>query len=210
MSEVQVLSAFSEDQTERLTGVSRSQLRYWDRTDFFSPSLAYADRSVKHSRLYSFRDLVCLKILNALRNEAKVSLHHLRDVKDQLLHLGDDLWATTTLYLLGKRVVVVNPETEQLEDAASQQLVLQIPLKVVSQNMEDAIDRLNDRSAQSPEISRSVAIAGNQYVVKGTRIPVASIKEFSNAGYSVDQILEQYPSLSETEVRAAIEFDPAA
>jgi MerR-like DNA binding protein len=69
-----VVSAFTEDQVERLTGISQRQLRYWDRTGFFVPSLAYEDRRSPYSRLYSFRDIVSLKIVSALRNEANVPL----------------------------------------------------------------------------------------------------------------------------------------
>ncbi|MGN6548624.1 MAG: MerR family transcriptional regulator, partial [Pararhizobium sp.] len=95
-----MISAFTEDHVERLTGLTQRQLRHWDRTGFFSPSFAYEDRRKPFSRLYSFRDLVCLKVLDALRNEAKVPLSHLRIVKDKLAHLGNDAWAKTTLYVL--------------------------------------------------------------------------------------------------------------
>ena len=87
-----VLAAFTEAHVERLTGVSRRQLRYWDQTNFFVPSLAYSDRRAAYSRLYSFRDVVCLKIVDALRNDAGVPLPHLREVKEKLAHLGEDLW----------------------------------------------------------------------------------------------------------------------
>jgi hypothetical protein len=63
-----VIAAFTEEQVERLTGVTVRQLRTWDRTKFFAPSLAYEDRSRPYARLYSFRDLACLKVLNALVN----------------------------------------------------------------------------------------------------------------------------------------------
>jgi hypothetical protein len=33
-----IISAFSEEQAERLTKISKQQLRYWDRTGFFSPA----------------------------------------------------------------------------------------------------------------------------------------------------------------------------
>lgn len=36
-----VVSAFTEEQVSRLTGISHRQLRYWDSTKFFVPSLAY-------------------------------------------------------------------------------------------------------------------------------------------------------------------------
>src|SRR4051794_6182220 len=107
--ESSVVAAFTEDQAAKLTGISVRQLRYWDRTGFFVPTLAYEDRRQPYSRLYSFRDLVCLKVVSALRNEASVSLPHLREVKEKLSHLGDDLWAKTVLYVLKRRVVFHNP-----------------------------------------------------------------------------------------------------
>jgi DNA-binding transcriptional MerR regulator len=133
-----VISAFSEEHTERLTGVSKAQLRYWDRTGFFVPSLA-DDRRRPNSRVYSFRDLVCLKVLNALRNEVRVSLPHLRDVKEKLAHLGDDIWARTTLYVLNRRVIIENTETTARVEVVSGQSVLQIPLKMVQGDMEKAV-----------------------------------------------------------------------
>src|SRR5471030_3299144 len=105
MSSKTVVSAFSDEQVQRLTGVSRTQLRYWDRTGFFVPPLANPDRRAPHSRLYTFRDVVSLKIINALRNDAKVPLPHLREVKEKLAHLGEDVWSKTTLYVLNKRVI---------------------------------------------------------------------------------------------------------
>jgi uncharacterized protein (DUF433 family) len=206
-----VLSAFTEDHVERLTGVSKRQLRYWDRTGFFVPSLAYHDRRDSYSRIYSFRDLVCLKIVNALRNEAKVSLPHLREVKEKLAHMGDDMWATTTLFVLGRRVVFVNPETANREDVLSGQGVLQIPLAVVSGDMAQAARALWRREEASfGKIERQRNIVQNQAVIAGTRIPVRSVKAFADAGYSIEQIKREYPTLTEEDIRAAIEYDTAA
>src|SRR5579871_5635601 len=82
-----IVAAFTEGQVVRLTGISSNQLQYWDRTDFFRPSLAYENRKSARSRIYSFRDIVCLKVLNAIRNDADVPLPHLRRVKERLRHL---------------------------------------------------------------------------------------------------------------------------
>src|SRR5947209_8051800 len=114
-----IISAFSEDDVERLTGITVRQLRYWDATRFFVPSLADENRRQAYSRVYTFLDVVCLKILNTIRNESKVPLQHLREVKEKLEHLGDDLWAKTTLYILNRRVVFINPETDRPEDVVS-------------------------------------------------------------------------------------------
>lgn len=206
MSTGDVISAFSEDDVERLTGITINQLRYWDQTGFFAPSLANENRRVVHSRVYTFRDVVCLKIINAIRNESRVPLQHLRDVRQRLLHLGEDLWAKTTLYILNRRVVFYNPETDQKEDICGQ-LALEIPLKVVSGDMDKAVRSLRERPPETiGKITKRRGLAASKPVVAGTRIPVKSIRAFSEAGYSIEQIREQYPVLTEEDIRAAIAY----
>jgi uncharacterized protein (DUF433 family) len=206
-----LIETFSEETTSRLTGVSVRQLRYWDGDGFFSPSLAYEDRSVAYSRLYSFRDIVSLKVLNTLRNDAGVPLQHLRDVKIKLLGLGDDLWAATTLYVHNKRVAFVNPETDTLEEVVSGQGLLQIPLKVASDNMRDTIVRLKQRNPDNiGKFERTRKIAHNQLVIAGTRIPVDSVKAFAAAGYSIERIKLEYPTLTTEDIQAAMGYADAA
>lgn len=206
-----VVSAFTEDHVSRLTGISKRQLRYWDNDGFFVPSMAYEDRSHPYSRLYSFRDVVSLKVLNELRNESKVSLPHLREVKDKLAHLGDDMWSKTTLYVLKKRVVFDNPETKAKEEVVSGQGVLQIPLKVVTGDMKEQVKELSRRDQTViGKFDQRRGVAHNQLVIAGTRIPVRSVKAFADAGYSVAQIKREYPTLTDEDIRAAIKYDAAA
>lgn len=207
----EVISAFTEEQVERLTGISVRQLRHWDRTAFFAPSLAYEDRRRPYARLYSFRDLACLRVLHVLRNETNVSLPHLREVKEKLAHLGEDLWAKTTLYVLNRKVVFVNPETQRMEEPVSGQHVLQIPLKIVSGDLEGEVKKLRQRDGEKVgQIEKKRGTASNQAVIAGTRIPVSAIKEFAAAGYSVEQIRKEYPTLTAEDVNAALGFDQAA
>lgn len=206
-----IIAAFTEDYVERLTGISKRQLRYWDRIDFFKPSMGSEDRRLPYSRLYSFRDLVSLKVLDSLRNDAQVSLKHLRNVKQKLSHLGDDLWAKTTLYVLNRKVVFDNPETLAKEEVISGQGVLQIPLKVVTGDMQKAVDESKQRdSSILGSFDKKKNIARNKLVVAGTRIPVRSIKAFAAAGYSVEEILKEYPTLTVSDVKAAIQHEEVA
>jgi uncharacterized protein (DUF433 family) len=206
-----IIETFSEESASRLTGISKRQLRYWDSDGFFSPSLAYADRSQPYSRLYSFHDVVALKVLSALRNDAKISLRHLREVKDRLLELGEALWGETTLYVHKKRVVFVNPQTAALEEVVSGQGILQIPLKVASENMREQIKRINQRAADDMgKFMRNRNVAHNRLVFSGTRIPVANVKAFAEQGYSVAQIKLEYPVLTDEDIRAAIDYNLAA
>ncbi|MCA3563243.1 MAG: DUF433 domain-containing protein [Methylocystis sp.] len=205
-----VIAAFTEDQANRLTGVSLRQLRYWSHDGFFTPSLQMQGDGEPSLRLYSFRDLVCLKIISQLRNESRVPLSHLREVKESLAHLGEDVWAKTTLYVLNRRVVFHNPKTCEKEDAVSGQGVLQIPLQVVMGDMADAIRALRRRPEASIGQIESKRSGTKNPVIAGTRIPVRSIKDFADAGYSIDEIVAQYPSLTPDDVRVAIAYKDAA
>lgn len=206
-----VISAFTEQQVERLTGVTMRQLRYWDGTGFFKPRFGYAERQLPYSRIYSFRDMVCLKVLNELRNKAKVPLPHLRQVKLKLAKLGEDLWAKTTLYVLNKRVVFDNPDTEKKEEVVTGQTVFEIPLHVVVGDIQKRIDEMRARKPTSVgQLERRRGLVHNQWVISGTRVPVRGIQEFSAAGYTNEQILKQYPSLTLEDIKAALSHGKAA
>ncbi len=203
-----VVATFSEEEVRRLTGISLRQLRYWDSTSFFSPSFISEDRSV---RLYSFRDLVCLQVLNSIRNVAKVPLPHLREVKEKLAHLGDDLWAKTTLYVLKKRVVFVNPQTNDKEEVLTGQKALPIPLEIFRSDMLRAVNRDRERKMTDiGKIHKTRGVVRNKAVVAGTRVQVSSIKAFHDAGYSTSRIIEEYPSLTEQDIEAAIAHSATA
>ena len=205
-----VIAAFTEEQVERVTGVTRRQLRYWA-ADLYGPSVKVDSADLSHLALYSFKDLVCLKVLNALRNDAKIPLQEIRRTKDRLNHLGEDLWSTTTLYVLGKRVVFDNPETGEKEEATSGQCVLQIPLKVVAGQIGTAVQAMRDRHADKiGKVERKKGVAQNQPVISGTRIPVRSIKAFARAGYAIGDINKQYPTLSRSDIEAALGYDEVA
>jgi uncharacterized protein (DUF433 family) len=49
-------------------------------------------------------------------------------------------------------------------------------------------------------------ILGGKPVIKGTRIPVYLILELLSAGYSFKRIIKAYPSLTEADVKAAVDY----
>jgi uncharacterized protein (DUF433 family) len=203
-----VVAAFSEDQASRLSGVSQAQLRYWDKTDFFRPSLALDDRNAPFSRVYSFRDLINLKALNSLRNDYGVSLPHLRDVRCKLGTLPEAKWAATTLYVINKRVVWVEPGTVLPQEVASGQYVASVVLSELVAKAKCEIESYAGRSdAKRGKIERHRYIAHNAPVVAGTRIPVSAIKRFVAAGYGKAQIVREYPSLTEEDIDAALAYE---
>lgn len=200
------ISAFSENHVERLTGLSKGQLRYWDRIGFFAPTYADDDRGTPYSRIYSFRDVVGLRTLSLLRNDHKISLQHLRDVASKLAHLKDELWTSTTLYILKKRVYVVSDKTKAPLDPTTDQYAIEaVALKAVVNDMERASAALRGRQPEHVgRVARNRYVAHNASVIAGTRIPTRAIKAFHDRGYSIEAIIREYPDLKPADVKAAL------
>jgi uncharacterized protein (DUF433 family) len=49
-------------------------------------------------------------------------------------------------------------------------------------------------------------ICNGRPIIAGTRIPVQTILEFLGAGDSIEDVLEEYPSLSSEDIYACIQF----
>jgi DNA-binding transcriptional MerR regulator len=83
-------------------GITYRQLDYWARTGLVVPSVRDASGSGTQ-RLYSFRDIVVLKVVKRLLN-AGVSLQNIRKAIETLRQWGEDDLATMTLISDGTTV----------------------------------------------------------------------------------------------------------
>jgi DNA-binding transcriptional MerR regulator len=77
-----LVEGFSVSQVERLTGINRKTLHFWDHSGFLSPSLQPAHGAGSRRR-YSFRDVVALRVAAQLR-DAGISVQHLRRIVDRI------------------------------------------------------------------------------------------------------------------------------
>lgn len=73
-----VEQGFRTSEVMKLTGVTKRQLDYWNRTGFLKPSLASGEGRGR-ARFYSYRDVVRLKVAKELRDSG-VPLQVLRKV----------------------------------------------------------------------------------------------------------------------------------
>lgn len=87
-------------------GISYRQLDYWDRTLLVVPSIQTATGSGSQ-RLYSFRDILVLKLVKRLLDTG-VSLQQIRIAVEQLKAAGVSDLANTTLMSDGARVLSVH------------------------------------------------------------------------------------------------------
>ena len=86
----------------KIAGITYRQLDYWARTELVEPTV----RSAKGSgtqRLYSFRDIVVLKIVKRLLDTG-ISLHNIRVAVDHLRQRGVHDLANITLFSDGTTV----------------------------------------------------------------------------------------------------------
>lgn len=204
MTEIKnIISAFSADQVVKLTGLTMRQLAYWDDLGFFQPQYAADDRRSPYSRIYSFTDVVGLRTLSVLRKRYKCSLQHLREVAAKLEAYSKTPWANLTLYVLKQRVLFDEPETGKTVGVVDGQYAL-LPISSVMEDVRKEAEKLRERDpTQIGKIEKHKYVSHQSAVISGTRVRVATILHFVEAGYSTADILKEYPSLTEADIEAA-------
>lgn len=200
-----VVAAFSADQVANLTGLTMRQLAYWDETGFFKPQYASENRRSPHSRIYSFPDIVGLRTISLLKNGYSVSMKHLKETAAKLSRYTERPWSDVKLAVWNREVSWIDPDTGKPASVVSGQYIL-FELIDVIEDMRQKTEGLRTRSADEfGKVVRKRNVAHNRPVFAGTRIPVAAVVNFSEAGYSVDDILKEYPSLTRQDVEAALQ-----
>jgi len=86
----------------QVAGITYRQLDYWARTDLVVPSIRNAAGSGSQ-RLYSFKDILVLKIVKQLLDTG-ISLQNIRKAVDQIRSRGVQDLATITLFSDGRTV----------------------------------------------------------------------------------------------------------
>ena len=97
----------------RVAGITYRQLDYWARTDLVVPSIRTASGSGSQ-RLYSFRDILVLKLVKRLLDTG-ISLQQIRVAVDQLHSAGITDLAQTTLMSDGASVYLCTSNDEVID-----------------------------------------------------------------------------------------------
>lgn len=144
---------FSGRRTAEIVGISYRQLDYWARTELVRPSLAEA-RGSGSRRMYSYRDLLELKVIKTLLDSG-IKLELVRRVftymRDQL---GEDI-SSANLVINGSTSVLVRSGEELIDVVQHGQGVLNVlPLAGVKDEIDARILELNPPSSEI--VDRSV------------------------------------------------------
>lgn len=202
------LIAFTADTVSTLTGLSIRQLQRWDRTGFFSPSLADSERRRPHSRIYSFQDVVALRTIARLREQG-ASFSELKKVGEFFASNQSEAWTGRRFFVVGKRVFFTHDEAVIAARPLGQRVEQTVlDLEPVIEDLVERVQLLPNRHADEiGEITHDRLIMGGAPVIAGTRIPTATIAWFHDHGYSHDAILREFPRLERGDVEAAIAFE---
>jgi uncharacterized protein (DUF433 family) len=202
-----LVDLFSVDQASRLTGLSSSQLVAWDRAGVLHPY--WNSNGYDYGRYYSFRDIVVLRAFAMLRNEHRVPLSELRKVVNWLNEQRDSPWEDLRINVKGRHVECDGPRDGNLNGSRpAGDGSASIRLASVADEMRERVEAAKRR--QPDEIGRIVQkrrVLRNAPVLAGTRIPTSAVWDFHEAGYTAEQIIDEYPRLYPEDIRAAIEFE---
>ncbi len=157
---------FSGRKTAEIVGITYRQLDYWARTDLLVPSLAEA-RGSGSRRLYSYRDLLELKIIKTLL-DAGLKLESVRQAFDYMReHLIEDI-TTANLVISGRTSVLVRSGEELIDVLQKGQGVLNVlPLAGVKEEVDARIVEFRPLLASVVPESRTTAQATVGSVVAG-------------------------------------------
>lgn len=112
------MEGFTAQQTSRFTGCTAHQLRYWDRIGLVKPSVQATGGRPGVRRLYSFRDLIALKVVKSLL-EHGMSLQRVRRAYSYLRKRAalDDHLSEVKLVTDGKSIFKICKNDGELLDA---------------------------------------------------------------------------------------------
>ena len=85
---------------------------------------------------------------------------------------------------------------------------VQFELEPLAADLRRAAEQLGQRTPDEiGKVARRRGVMGGAPVLAGTRIPTEAVWSFHEAGCDTAEILEQYPRLTEDDIRAAIAYE---
>ena len=135
--------AFTAEQTCRLSNCTHHQLRYWDRVGLVSPSIQGTGGRPGVRRLYSFRDLIALRVVRSLLDNG-MSLQRVRRAWDYLRREGgmEDQLSDVKLVTDGQTIFRVSNDDGELMDALREgQLAFFVAIDEIARQVEEDVTR---------------------------------------------------------------------
>lgn len=134
---------FTAQQASQLTGCTQHQLRYWDRVDLVRPTIQGTGGRPGVRRLYSFRDLVALRVVRSLLDNG-MSVQRVRRAWDYLRRNADmdSHLSEVKLVTDGSSIFRIASGDEELLDALREgQLSFFVAIDSITRAVEEDVSR---------------------------------------------------------------------
>ncbi|MGH2786707.1 MAG: MerR family transcriptional regulator [Actinomycetota bacterium] len=158
-------------QTCKIVGITYRQLDYWTRTGLVNPSLQAATGSGSQ-RLYSFNDLLQLKVIKSL-TDAGASLQKVRQAIDYVRDNLDDNWSQVTIVADGSGVYACTNDQQVIDLLRSGQGVLGAVVAVgkVRDQLAGTLRELRPAPDEAEPAGTGAAAAPSRARSGGARLP---------------------------------------
>ena len=137
------MEGFTAQQASNLTLCTAHQLRYWDKVNLVQPSIQGTAGRSGRRRLYSFRDLVALRVVKSLLDNG-MSVQRVRRAWDYLRRTADMDSHLSEVQLVtdGISIFRVAQDEDELLDALRQgQLAFFVAINEIARSVEDDVTR---------------------------------------------------------------------
>jgi uncharacterized protein (DUF433 family) len=207
------LGAYPADRAAALSGVPRSTVHYWARTNVLIPSL-----SAERVKLWSFADLMGLRTIYWLRQTKdadpsrpdvpRSTMPAVRRALTRLAELKVDLWTEESGPAIG-----VTPSGE-IFTITSDGVESVHRARVLEGQYLDLIRPFDTPGMAGPDLHaprphlRIVPgkLAGSPHIAR-TRIETLALAALAGRGFSPDQINSLYPDIERAAIREALELE---
>lgn len=132
-------TGYGPGEVRRITDVTYRQLDHWDRRGIVVPSIRGASGSGSR-RLYSFRDILAVRMLKRL-TDAGVSLQNLGRAVETLRRLGEDDLASSVLVTDGQTVYHCRSDDEVIDLVHGGQAVVVIAISGTVKELRSALPK---------------------------------------------------------------------
>jgi uncharacterized protein (DUF433 family)/DNA-binding transcriptional MerR regulator len=186
------------------------QLRHWEKTGLVVPSVRRPISPRNTVRLYSFQDLVELLVVAELRHRPEISLQHIRRLVRHLSTLDFDAPLRELKFATrGKEIYINFPDGTWSGDPVPDQVIFRQAIA-----LDDVVAKIGRAGERDPgsvgEVTHRRGVQHSRPVFAGTRIPVAAVQRYLDAGYDTAAILREYPSLTPDDVETARNYATAS
>ena len=178
--------------------ISRGQAANWAKSGYLVPSILYSTDRRPYTYLYSFSDLVALRVIWILRYQYRMPLANAKIAADHIRATPDIPWSAMRIWIEDRRVVLAEPDGA---DGAV------IELAEIAAVVKQEADKLWYRSPDDyGKVERKRNVMHGALVVKGTRIPVSTVVALVNAGWDIERIRRGYPTLHPEDIQGVMRY----